>query len=83
MTGVYTWFMLIHTHTHMQVSKSKSNFVSFTCGNGRTCSTYGERRRAYRALVGKPERRRPIGRPTRRWEDNISVDLQEVGWGGV
>jgi hypothetical protein len=42
----------------------------------------GERRGAYRALVGKPEGRRPLGRPRRRWEDNIKIDLQEVGWGG-
>jgi hypothetical protein len=40
----------------------------------------GERRGAYRALVGKPEGRRPLQRPRRRWEDNIKVDLREVGW---
>jgi hypothetical protein len=39
----------------------------------------GERRGAYRALVGKPEGRRPLGRPRRRWEDNIKMDLREVG----
>jgi hypothetical protein len=50
---------------------------------GRTCGTYGERRGAYRALVGKPEGRRPLGRPRRRWEDNIKIDLREVGWGGM
>jgi hypothetical protein len=50
---------------------------------GRTCGTYGERRGAYRALVGKPEGRRPLGRPRRRWEDNNKMDLGEVGWGGV
>ena len=33
----------------------------------------------YRVLVGKPERKRPLGRPRRRWEDNIKIDLQEVG----
>jgi hypothetical protein len=43
----------------------------------------GERRGAYRALVGKPEGRRPFGRPRRRWEDNIKMDLREVGWGGM
>jgi hypothetical protein len=42
----------------------------------------GERRGAYRALVGRPEGRRPLGRPRRRWEDNIKMDLREVGWGG-
>jgi hypothetical protein len=41
----------------------------------------GERRRAYRALVGKPEGRRPLGRPGRRWEGNIKMDFREVGWG--
>jgi hypothetical protein len=39
----------------------------------------GERRGTYRILVGRPEGRRPLGRPTRRWEDNIKMDLQEVG----
>jgi hypothetical protein len=42
----------------------------------------GERRGAYRALVGKSEERRPLGRPRRRWEDNIKMDLREVGWWG-
>jgi hypothetical protein len=41
----------------------------------------GERRDAYRALGGKPEGRRPLGRPRRRWQDNIKMDLREVGWG--
>jgi hypothetical protein len=41
---------------------------------------YGERRVAYRVLVGKPEVRRPLGRHRRRWEDNIKMDHQEVGW---
>jgi hypothetical protein len=43
----------------------------------------GERRGAYRALVGKPEGRRPLGRPRHGWEDNIKMDFREVGWGGV
>jgi hypothetical protein len=43
----------------------------------------GERRGAYRALVGKPEGRRPLGRPRRRWEDNIKMDLREVGWENI
>jgi hypothetical protein len=41
----------------------------------------GHRRSAYRILVGRPEGRRPLGRPRHRWEDNIKMDLQEVGWG--
>jgi len=41
----------------------------------------GEKRVVYRVLVGKPEGRRPLGRPRRRWVDNIRMDLQEVGCG--
>jgi hypothetical protein len=41
----------------------------------------GEGRGAYRILVGRPEGRRPLGRPRRRWEDNIKIELQKVGWG--
>jgi len=43
----------------------------------------GERRSVYRVLVGKPEEKRPLGRPKHRWEDNIKMDLQEVGCGGM
>jgi hypothetical protein len=43
----------------------------------------GEGRGVYRVLVGKPEGKRPLGRPRRRWEDNIMMDLQEIGCGGM
>jgi hypothetical protein len=43
----------------------------------------GKRRGVYRVLVGKPEGKRPLGRPMRRWEDNIKTELQEVGCGGI
>jgi hypothetical protein len=43
----------------------------------------GESRVVYRVLVGKPEGERPLGRPRRRWEDNIKMELQEVGCGGM
>jgi len=43
----------------------------------------GERRGVYRVLVGKHEGKRPLGRPRRRWEDNIKMDLQEVGCVGM
>jgi hypothetical protein len=43
----------------------------------------GEERNAYRILVGKRQGKTPLGRPRRRWEDNIRMDLREIGWGGV
>jgi hypothetical protein len=45
---------------------------------GRECSTIGEKRNAYRILVGKPEGKRPLGRPKSWWEDNIKIVLREV-----
>ena len=45
---------------------------------GGACGPYGGRGRSIRVLVGKPEGRRPLGRPRRRWEDNIRMDLQGV-----
>jgi hypothetical protein len=50
---------------------------------GGSCSTNGEKRNAYRLLVGKPEGKRQLGRPRRRWVDNIRMNLGEVGWGDV
>jgi hypothetical protein len=43
----------------------------------------GETSNAYRILVGKPEGKRPLGRPRRRWVDNIKIDLREIGMDGV
>jgi hypothetical protein len=43
----------------------------------------GEKRNMYRLLMGKPEGKRPLGKPRRRWVDNIRMDLGEVGWGDV
>jgi hypothetical protein len=43
----------------------------------------GEKRNAYRILVGKPEGKRPRVRPRRRWVDSIKLDLREIEWGGV
>jgi len=48
---------------------------------GGACGAYGEGRGVHRVLMGKPEGKRPLGRPRRRWEDNIKMDLQEVGGG--
>jgi hypothetical protein len=43
----------------------------------------GKKRNAYSLLVGKAEGKGPLGRPRRRWVDNIKMDLLEIGWGGV
>jgi hypothetical protein len=46
---------------------------------GRTCGTHGEGRSVYRVLVGRPKGKRPLGRPRRRWEGYIKMDLREAG----
>jgi hypothetical protein len=43
----------------------------------------GEERKVYKGLVGKPKGKRPLGRPRRRWEDRIRMDLREIGLGGL
>jgi hypothetical protein len=43
----------------------------------------GETKNAYRILVGRPEGKRPLARPRRRWVDNIKIDLREIGWDGM
>ena len=48
---------------------------------GGACGTYGGGRGVHKILVGKPEGKRPLRRPRRRWEDNINMDLEEVGRG--
>jgi len=50
---------------------------------GRACCAYGDRKGVNGVLVGKPEGKRPLRKPRRRWEDNIKMDLQEVGCGGM
>jgi hypothetical protein len=47
----------------------------------RACSTNEEKRNAYRILVGKPEGKRPLGRPRSVWVDNNKMNLREIGWG--
>jgi hypothetical protein len=44
---------------------------------------HGEKSSACRVLVGNPEGKRPLGRPGCRWEDNVKLDLREIGWGGM
>jgi hypothetical protein len=65
------------SHTIVQVMKSRRMRWA---GH---VARMGEGRGVYRVLVGKPEGKRPLGRPRRRWEDNIKADLQEVGFGGM
>jgi hypothetical protein len=48
---------------------------------GRTCGAYGEERGVHRVLVGKAEGKRTLGRPRRRWDDNIKIDVEDVGGG--
>jgi hypothetical protein len=50
---------------------------------GGECSVHGEMRNACKILFGKPEDRRPLGRPRRKWEDNINMDLREIGVGDM
>jgi len=57
------------------VIKNEQNEMGWECG------TYGGGQEVYRVLVGKPDGKRPLGRPRRRWVDNIRMDLQEVGCG--
>jgi hypothetical protein len=50
---------------------------------GKAPSTNGAKRNAYRILVGRTERKRPLERQRRRWVDNIKIDLREIGWCGM
>jgi hypothetical protein len=49
----------------------------------RACSTNGENINAYKILIGNPEGKRPLGRPRRRWVDNIKMYLRDIGWDGI
>ena len=60
-----------------------SNIVRVLKSRRKRVARMGEGRGVYRILVGKPEGKRPLGRPRRRWEDNIKMDLQEVGCEGM
>jgi hypothetical protein len=50
---------------------------------GGTCGTHGDGRGVYRVLVGRTEGKRPLGRPRRRWEESIKMDLREIGIDGA
>jgi hypothetical protein len=71
-----------HKHTHspfLTAGVDSGNQIEKNEMSG-TCSMYVRKRGAYRILVGRPEGKRPLGRPRRRWEDNIKIDLQKVWW---
>jgi hypothetical protein len=50
---------------------------------GGACSTHGKMRSEYKILLGKPEGKRPLERPRRRWEDNVKLDFRRKGWEDV
>ena len=66
--------MICAPHKTLFEQSNHKNEVSWAC------SISGERRGAYRVLVGKPGGKRPLARLEHRWENNIKIDLQEVGW---
>jgi hypothetical protein len=49
----------------------------------RACSKHGDKRNAFRVLMGKSEGKRTLGRPTHRWEDDITMDHREIVWDGM
>jgi hypothetical protein len=69
---------LIHIHEN-----SNPSIVIKEGVIGRACSTNGVKRNAYRVLVGRPQGKRPLGRPRCRWVDNVKMDLREIGWSGI
>jgi hypothetical protein len=77
--------LYIPSSVHYHHKVKKVDFVLFICSvemRGHV-ARLGEKRNSYRLLVGKPEGKRPLGRPRRRWVDNIRMDLGDVGWGDV
>ena len=82
------WLFHHHHMSFMQLGHWSVPFTQYCAGDimeknemGWTCGAYGWGEGVYRVLVGKPEVKRPLGRPRRRWVDNIRMDLQEVGCG--
>jgi hypothetical protein len=71
--------LMICTHHPILFGVTKSRRMRWA----RHVACMGEKRGVYRVLVGKPEGKRPLARPRSRWEDNIKMDLQEVGCGGM
>ena len=72
--GAYRSVLLTKCYSGDQIEKNEV---------GGACSTYGEKRGVYGVLVGKPEGKRPLGRPRHRWKNNIETVLSEVWWVGI
>jgi hypothetical protein len=68
--------------THPQISLGKSSQVKANEVGG-AGGMHGRGEKVYKVLLGKPDGKRPLGRPRRRWEDGIRMDLREIGLGGV
>ena len=78
--------LVLHNEEFNDLYCSPNNFLVIKSRRVRWAghiALMGERRGVYRVLLGKPEGKRSLGRPRRRWEDNIKMDLQEVGCGGM
>jgi hypothetical protein len=65
----------LFTHVKWQIKSRRTRWTGHV-------ARMGEEREVYKVLVGMPEGKRPLGRPRRRWEDGIRMDLREVGLGG-
>jgi hypothetical protein len=68
---------MVYLMTYNQNNQIKKNEM------GIQVARMGEKRNAYRALVRKPEGKSRLGKPRRRWETNIEIDIGEIGWGGM
>jgi hypothetical protein len=79
-------FLLIYTLTELHNLYSSPSIIRMVKSRRMRWAGHvaqmGAKRNAYRILVGNRERKRPLGRPRRRWMDNIKIDLREIGWDG-